>query len=103
VAPPFRQAEFDIMYADGISKEGCLLDLGVEYKLVQKSGTWLSYGEERLGQGRENARTTLKEKTELRDNLEKAIRDKAREDGVFLVAASPKEEDGGEEISENEE
>jgi len=100
VAPPFRQAEFDIMYADGISKEGCLLDLGLEYKIVQKSGTWLSYGEERLGQGRENARRTLKEKGELRDGLEKAIRNKAREDGVFMVASIQEEE---EESSEDEE
>lgn len=76
VAPPFRQAEFDIMYGQGISKEGSLLDLGVEEGLVQKSGAWYTYGEERLGQGREAAKDFLREHTELRDELEAQIREK---------------------------
>jgi len=93
VAPPFRQAEFDIMYSRGISREGDLLDLGLEYKILQKSGTWLSYGEERLGQGRENARRTLMENVALGEALEAAIRSKAKEEGIFLVAAQHREED----------
>jgi len=64
VAPPFRQAEFDVMYGEGISREGDLIDLGVERKIVEKSGTWFSYGGERLGQGRENAKLFLKENPE---------------------------------------
>jgi len=75
VAPPFRQAEFDIMYGQGISKEGSLLDLGVEEGVVQKSGAWYTYGEERLGQGREAAKDFLAEHTDLRDAIEAVIRD----------------------------
>ncbi len=75
VAPPFRQAEFDIMFGQGISKEGSLLDLGVEEGLVQKSGAWYTYGEERLGQGREAAKDFLREHSDLRDAIEVQIRD----------------------------
>ena len=75
VAPPFRQAEFDIMYGQGISKEGSLLDLGVEEGLVQKSGAWYTYGEERLGQGREAAKDFLREHSPLRDEIEARIRE----------------------------
>ena len=74
VAPPFKQAEFDIMYGLGISLEGDLLDLGVENKLVQKSGAWYSYDDERIGQGRENAKQFLRENTDVRDKLEVALR-----------------------------
>ena len=74
VAAPFREAEFDILYGEGISREGDLLDLGVEKGLIEKSGTWLSYGGERLGQGRENARLFLKENTDIRDKLEATLR-----------------------------
>ncbi len=76
VAPPFRQAEFDIMYGRGISKEGSLLDLGVEEGVVAKSGAWYNYGEERLGQGRESAKDFLAEHTEIRDAIEHQIREK---------------------------
>ena len=62
LAPPFRIAEFDIMYGEGISREGDLLDLAVERRIVEKSGAWFSYGGERLGQGRENVKTLLREK-----------------------------------------
>jgi len=75
VAPPFKQADFDIIYGEGISREGTLLDLGCELDLVQKSGAWFSFGEERLGQGRENARLFLKEHAELALNLERKIRE----------------------------
>ena len=74
VAPPFRKAEFDIMYSEGISKEGNLLDVGVEHKIVQKSGSWLSYGKERLGQGRENAKQYLKDNPEIAEQIEQEIR-----------------------------
>ena len=60
VAPPFRQAEFDLMYGEGISREGCIVDMGVEAGVVKKSGAWYTYGEERLGQGREAAKLTMR-------------------------------------------
>jgi recombination protein RecA len=77
VAPPFREAEFDILYNEGISRIGDILDLGVDRNLVTKSGTWFSYGEERLGQGRENARVYLKQRTDLVAELESKIRSAA--------------------------
>jgi len=73
VAPPFKSAEFDILYNEGISREGVALDLAVNKKIVEKSGTWFSYRGERLGQGRENARLFLKENRELLENIEKEI------------------------------
>jgi recombination protein RecA len=76
VAAPFREAEFDILYGEGISLEGDLLDLGVTHNIVDKSGTWLSFGGERIGQGRENARTFLKEHADVRAKLESALRKK---------------------------
>src|SRR5205807_2231961 len=76
VAAPFREAEFDILYGEGISREGDLIDLGVDKGILEKSGTWLSYGGERMGQGRENARTFLKENKDIRDKLETALRKK---------------------------
>lgn len=75
VAPPFRQAEFDLMYGEGISKEGCIVDMAVECGVAKKSGAWYTYGEERLGQGREAAKTTLKDNPDLRDELEAKIRE----------------------------
>ncbi|MHB9003768.1 MAG: recombinase RecA [Coriobacteriia bacterium] len=74
VAPPFRQAEFDLMYGLGISKEGNLVDLGVEEGVVAKSGSWYTYGDERLGQGREAAKEFLKEHREIRNEIETKIR-----------------------------
>jgi len=76
VAAPFRQAEFDILYGEGISAEGDLLDLGVEHNVLEKSGTWLSFGGERIGQGRENARVFLKEHADVRTKLENTLRKK---------------------------
>jgi recombination protein RecA len=76
VAAPFREAEFDILYGEGISREGDLIDLGVDKGLIEKTGTWLSYGGERMGQGRENARVFLRENKDIRDKLENALRKK---------------------------
>ncbi len=84
VAPPFKTAHFEILYNEGISKLGELIDLGVEYGLVQKSGAWYSVGKERIGQGKDNARQYLKEHPELAERLERQIREKA-----FGVPAEP--------------
>ncbi len=73
-SPPFKQVEFDIMYGEGISKTGELLDLGVKAGVVEKSGSWYSYGDERIGQGRENAKGFLKENTEIALQIEDKIR-----------------------------
>ncbi|MEY3284803.1 MAG: hypothetical protein RIR86_2816, partial [Acidobacteriota bacterium] len=74
VAPPFREAEFDILYGEGISRLGEIIDLGVENKIVEKSGSWFSYRGERLGQGRENVRNMLRENKELCQKIEVEIR-----------------------------
>jgi recombination protein RecA len=74
VAPPFRECEFDIMYGEGISKEGDLIDLATKFEIVEKSGSWFSYSTERLGQGRENVKNLLKENTELRDRIEHDVK-----------------------------
>src|SRR3974377_1832881 len=76
VAAPFREAEFDILYGEGISREGDLIDLGVDNGIIEKSGTWMSFGSERMGQGRENARVFLKENKDIREKLENALRKK---------------------------
>ena len=76
LAPPFRECEFDIMYSQGISMEGDLLDLASEMNIIQKSGTWFSFGEERLGQGRENVKRYLKENPEFTAKIEKMVRQK---------------------------
>lgn len=76
VAPPFKQAEFDLMYGEGISREGNILDIGVETDIIVKSGAWYSYNGERLGQGRENAKAALKANPELAQEIEQRIREK---------------------------
>jgi recombination protein RecA len=76
VAAPFREAEFDILYGEGVSREGDLIDLGVDHGVLEKSGTWLSYGGERLGQGRDNARLFLKEHVDIRNKIESELRKK---------------------------
>jgi recombination protein RecA len=75
VAPPFRQCEFDIMYGKGISKEGSLLDVGVDLEIVKKSGAWFTYEGDQLGQGRENARQFLAEHVDVRDEIERKVRE----------------------------
>jgi recombination protein RecA len=74
LAPPFREAEFDIMYGEGISREGDLLDLAVEKRIIEKSGAWFAYGGERLGQGRENAKQFLKDNPDVRQIIEERVR-----------------------------
>jgi recombination protein RecA len=74
MAPPFREAEFDIMYGEGVSREGDLIDIAVEHKIIEKSGAWFAYGGERLGQGRENVKTYLKENVDLRSAIEEKVR-----------------------------
>lgn len=76
VAPPFKQAEFDILYGEGISREACIIDLGSECGIIQKSGAWYAYGDLRLGQGRENGREFLKANPDLARELEQQIREK---------------------------
>lgn len=76
VAPPFRLAEFDIMYGEGISKNGEIVDLGVEYEIIKKAGSWFSYGDTKLGQGRDGVKQLLKDNPELAEELEKKIKDK---------------------------
>jgi recombination protein RecA len=73
VAPPFRKAEFDIMYGEGISKIGEIIDLGVELNIIKKAGSWFSYGETKLGQGREGVKNLIKDNPELLEELESKI------------------------------
>jgi recombination protein RecA len=87
LAPPFREAEFDMMYGEGISREGDLLDQGVEYKVIEKSGTWFSYGGERLGQGRENSKAFLKQNPEMAATIEQKLRKE-----MGLTPADPPEQ-----------
>ncbi len=89
VAPPFRRAEFDIMFGKGISREGDLLDSGIELGIVEKSGAWLSCGELRLGQGRENARQFLIENPDVAVEIEKAIIANARKEGMLPSSDVP--------------
>jgi recombination protein RecA len=86
VAPPFRQVEFDHMYAEGISREGGLLDVGLEMGLVEKSGAWFTYGTARLGQGRENAKEFLRQNPDVREELERQIRESVT---AFRAETSP--------------
>ncbi|SFS10058.1 recombinase RecA [Sphingomonas jatrophae] len=93
VAPPFKQVEFDIMYGEGVSKVGEILDLGVKAGLVEKSGAWFSYDSIRIGQGRENAKTYLKEHPELMDRLEQAIRGKTTEVADAMMVGPSADDD----------
>jgi recombination protein RecA len=90
VAPPFRQADFDILYGEGISREGEMIDMGVLYKVIEKSGAWYSYGSDRIGQGKDNVREFLKEHPEMSAEIEAKIRAEA---GVKNEAPALAEED----------
>jgi recombination protein RecA len=94
VAPPFKQVEFDIMYGEGISKVGELVDLGVKAGIVEKSGAWFSYNGERIGQGRENTKAFLKQHPKVADQVEKAIRQNAGLIVDKMLQAEPEAEEG---------
>jgi recombination protein RecA len=95
VAPPFRSAEFDILFNEGISREGALIDAAVEFGIVEKSGTWMSYGDVRLGQGRENVRNFLRENPTLAAEMEAAVRGKAASQASAPLRTSAAERNGG--------
>jgi len=95
VAPPFRQAEFDIVYGEGISREGGLIDMGVEQGFVRKSGAWYTYESGQLGQGKENARTYLKDNPDIANEIEKKIKEKL---GIGPRLDAPAEEQAGEAV-----
>jgi len=98
VAPPFRTAEVDIMFGEGISKEGEIIDIGVELDIIQKSGSWYSYNDERIGQGRENAKQFLKANPEIRDEIAEKIRESfGMASNTYMIAAH---DDDDEEIAE---
>lgn len=96
VAPPFRQVEFDIMYGEGISKTGEIIDLGVKAEVVEKSGSWYSYGDERIGQGRENVRKFLLENPDMADDIERKIRmnEGLIEEELLMPKSEQVEDDG---------
>jgi recombination protein RecA len=104
VAPPFKQVEFDIMYGEGISKTGELVDLGVKAGIVEKSGAWFSFDSERIGQGRENAKAYLKEHPEMAEKIERTIRQSAGLLGgqILEAAAQPGTSEGGEGFAEGD-
>ena len=89
VAPPFKKCEFDIIYNEGISKEGEIIDMGVEHNIVEKAGAWYSYNGERIGQGRDNVREFLKEHADISKSIESAVRERV---GLFEVPASKEQE-----------
>jgi len=93
VAPPFKQVEFDIMYGEGISKTGEILDLGVKAGIVEKSGAWFSYDSIRIGQGRENAKVWLKENPDMAARLEQQIRGKTEEVAEGLMVGPEADDD----------
>ena len=93
MAPPFKQVEFDIMFGEGISKMGELVDLGVKAGIVEKSGAWFSYDSQRLGQGRENAKQFLREHPEVAQRIEAAIRQNAGLIADRITAGAGEDED----------
>ena len=88
VAPPFKMVEFDIMYGEGISKTGELLDLGVKAGVIEKSGAWYSHDSQRIGQGRENAKTFLAENPDIAETIERSVRENA---GLVVADLPPSE------------
>ena len=101
LAPPFKQVEFDIMYGEGVSKMGEILDLGVKAGIVEKSGAWFSYDSQRLGQGRENAKLFLKANPDMTSKIEAAIRQNSGLIAEQILAGSPERDADGEEPAED--
>jgi len=93
MAPPFRQVEFDIMYGEGISKVGELIDLGVKANIVEKSGAWFSYDSTRVGQGRENAKQFLRDHPEMAADIERRIREQAGVVAEALMTSPDEQQD----------
>jgi recombination protein RecA len=93
VAPPFREVEFDIMYGEGISKLGEIIDLGVKAGVIEKSGSWFSYNSIRIGQGRENVREFLRQNPDIANEIERAVRGNGAQIAEELLAAAPVEGD----------
>jgi len=87
MAPPFKQAEFDIIFGEGISREGSLIDMGVEHDIVKKSGSWFTYEGDQLGQGKENARAFLRDNPDLANEIERKIKE------IFLLSAKTESQD----------
>ncbi|MBD3366131.1 recombinase RecA [candidate division WWE3 bacterium] len=102
VAPPFRTAEFDILFNEGISKEGNILDVGAEFDIIERAGSWYSYGEEKLGQGRANSIDTLKQNKKLCDEIEKKIKKKVREEKEIPLAVGSDEDESSEKDTETD-
>jgi recombination protein RecA len=100
LAPPFKQVEFDIMYGEGVSKMGELIDLGVKAGVVEKSGAWFSYDSQRIGQGRENGKTFLKENPDIAAKIETAIRQNAGLIAEKILAGEESSEDDDEDAAE---
>ena len=100
LAPPFRTAEFEIIFGEGISQMGCILDLAAEHGIIEKSGSWFSYNDEKIGQGRENARKYLKEHPEVAAEVEKKIRAKFNAGAIDLLEEPHEEEEPEEEPEE---
>jgi recombination protein RecA len=98
VAPPFKQVEFDIMYGEGISKIGEILDLGVKAGLVEKSGAWFSYDSIRIGQGRENSKNYLKENPDVAERLERAIRNRTAEVAEEMMVGGLDDDSGDDDL-----
>jgi recombination protein RecA len=94
MAAPFREAEFDILYGEGISKEGDLLDIAAERNILEKSGSWFSYGGERIGQGRENARQFLRDNPDIRKKLDGEVRKALNLPGQHEPAAAAASAEG---------
>ncbi len=92
VAPPFKQADFDIMYGEGISRAGCLVDMGTDLEIISKSGAWYSYGEHRLGQGRENVKEFFRDNPPVADEIEAKIRESLLV-GAIKVASAPADDE----------
>jgi recombination protein RecA len=92
VSPPFRQAEFDILYGEGISREGEIIELGVANKIVDKSGAWYSYGKDRIGQGKDNTREYLREHPEMAEEIESKVRAALGVGGGAVVVAAAEDD-----------
>jgi recombination protein RecA len=102
LAPPFKQVEFDIMYGEGVSKMGELIDLGVKAGVVEKSGAWFSYDSQRIGQGRENSKNFLKQNPDIANRIEAAIRQNAGliAEKILVGEEGDKDDDDGDEAAE---